>query len=578
MELSFFSTLTASMNIRHVSSLTTRGVVGKIGLLLVCVPISQAAPPSSGWQPPSVIRSNQATQHLPAQIRATPNAVVDAEAPEVADLRTFNALQSRLHLRAGQQPSLGDRAALAQTFRAIQEVGSVEEGALKVMNHLKQFKNAHATSPLASSVNVEIGRRAALLGDFPAAMSSWKAVWEAWRDVTDDPEMVRLADEACGRLAHCYRRTGQKVALEQLLRSVQGRAFTYPGSALMTASRLVLKEWQSAPQSNVQCGVVAYNQLAEKFAQQGMLHRCSVGEDDPYKDPNEDEADFVLHGMSALVLRNRSVEAGWPMKVIKRVSGSSLPVPCIAHFSWGPDSGHFSAFVEANERSVEIKDTFLGLQHRVPVSVINPQLSGYFLIPESNPLPAGFDDVSPAEAAFVYGRGDDSTDSQNLEGDNPKECGKCSEGMAVHNFTTYLPGLVLEDTPLTYTPRYGPVPNLTLEYRQIDTLNGEPADAADDTTHISPLWRFQEVSYLRAADLSTLPTLNTPGLSAVDMRWVNGDGSYYNYTGTGAQHAAARYAKSRPGLFFLYSQVGQTSQFRKLNEGMLYGTGLKARQ
>ncbi|MEQ1750474.1 MAG: RHS repeat-associated core domain-containing protein, partial [Prosthecobacter sp.] len=323
------------------------------------------------------------------------------------------------------------------------------------------------------------------------------------------------------------------------------------------------KEWNAAPQSNVQCGVIAYNHLAEMLGQPGMLHLCSVGEDDPYKDPNEDEADFILHGMSALVLKNRSEKAGWPLRVIKRLSGESVPFPSIAHFFWGTGSGHFSAFMSGDAQFVEIKDTFLGLNHGVPVSVINPQLSGYFLIPASVLVPAGFAEVTPTEAAFVYGRGDDGSTEQSTEGTNPKECKTCSNGMAVHNFTTYLPGLVVEDTPLTYTPQYGPVPNLTLEYRQIDPLNNFPEDDPTQMTNIGPLWHFNEISYLRASNGSSLPLLNATGVIAQPMRWVDGDGSYYDYTISGAipANVASRYVKSRPGLFVLYNTVASVKYF-----------------
>lgn len=76
--------------------------------------------------------------------------------------------------------------------------------------------------------------------------------------------------------------------------------------------------------------------------------------------------------------------------------------------------------------------------------------------------------------------------STNSEGCNPYgQCGN-GTGMAVYSFSEYLPGVVINDTPLTYAPTWGPAVDLMLRYREVN-VRTEVLTAA---SNLGPAWHY----------------------------------------------------------------------------------------
>jgi hypothetical protein len=73
--------------------------------------------------------------------------------------------------------------------------------------------------------------------------------------------------------------------------------------------------------------------------------------------------------------------------------------------------------------------------------------------------------------------------------------------MATDSFTEFVPGLILNDQPLAYTPAYGPAIDFTLHYREVDSssayLGGQ--------TNLGPNWYFGYSSFVAIRAIGPAP-------------------------------------------------------------------------
>ena len=70
-----------------------------------------------------------------------------------------------------------------------------------------------------------------------------------------------LADRAVGELAYMYARLGRVTELDELLRSVEDRAFCGPATERITGAREGLWNMQNRPEISFLCGPLALHSI-----------------------------------------------------------------------------------------------------------------------------------------------------------------------------------------------------------------------------------------------------------------------------------------------------------------------------
>ena len=90
-------------------------------------------------------------------------------------------------------------------------------------------------------------------GHYSKTLEVWRQAWELGRAATDLKGKA-IADRAVGELAYMHARLGQMTELTQLLKSVEGRAFSGPATERITGAREGLWNMENRPEIAFRCG------------------------------------------------------------------------------------------------------------------------------------------------------------------------------------------------------------------------------------------------------------------------------------------------------------------------------------
>ena len=297
------------------------------------------------------------------------------------------------------------------------------------------------------------------------------------------------------------------------------------------------------------CGIMAYNVLAIRLGSP-LLHKPTREWAPQASEDREKELrEMVVKGMSASQLVARVRFAGSDWHWIKRIAGAVVPLPSVVHFQFDGDTGHYSALLERKGDTIRLIDHSLRLDSFVENATLNRQTSGYFMVPGGDPLPKGFVAASEEELETIFGRSSCPNGSDAEGSNSPKQ--KCNaNGMAVATFSQFLPGLIVQDEPLTYQPPYGPGLDFRLVYRQVhlDTMN---ATLLASTSHMGAFWRHGYLKFVMAYGGGRLPRASG---DTTPLRFYE-DGTYFEYTRSGSGAYVARYTE-RPELSELTAAQG----------------------
>jgi hypothetical protein len=184
----------------------------------------------------------------------------------------------------------------------------------------------------------------------------------------------------------------------------------------------------------------------------------------------------LLHctrGYSLTEISDLATELGMFTQTVKWNGSSEIPVPSVVNWKLG----HYAAITAKEGELYRLKDLTFGFDNFVTGDAIRTEASGYFLVASPTP-PIGFQTVSASEGHQVFGRGNPDLDMPNqLTPDDlqlPEDgCGE-SNGMAFYTVHAMMVSLHVEDTPVGYTPPFGPKVDVTIGYNERETL--QPAN------------------------------------------------------------------------------------------------------
>ncbi|MBK9281896.1 MAG: hypothetical protein IPM93_27385 [Candidatus Obscuribacter sp.] len=111
-------------------------------------------------------------------------------------------------------------------------------------------------------------------------------------------------------------------------------------------------------------------------------------------------------GTNLAMVKELAERSGPGLQAAKRAPGSAIVTPSVVH--WRLD--HFGALVSAKNGHYVLKDPTFDNASYLSISqkAIDSQSDGYFLIPATEKLPAGWTAVSDEEAKNVWGKGESS--------------------------------------------------------------------------------------------------------------------------------------------------------------------------
>ncbi|MGB0373087.1 MAG: RHS repeat domain-containing protein [Opitutales bacterium] len=497
------------------------------------------------WVPPAPVKTKDITQPKRGARAQKPDVTLKLErTPSMKSLESARLL--RKPLRATKEvPSEKERREVAKLLKRLDADG----GHFNTANcaKIEKFVSDNPDSPFNVSLLLEKSRIEWTHGYFTLALDSLRDAWAIESaDLTD--EAARLRDIAFAELAEKLGNLGQREELRSLIAEAKERTLGGTAAEALIKAEEVLWFFDNQAEQNVFCGFTATNAVCVPLGHKPIF---------PDVHDEQEEREFIENGLSLYELRAHSHEAGGDIELYKRGNSKGIPVPSVIHWNFN----HYSAITEQDGDLYRVKDFHLKVDTWVTLDALELQMSGYFAMSASVSVPAGFEPVDDAEAKTIFGRhcthgrGDEGSD--NGGGGNEDDC-----AMATYSFRFLNPGLELHDTPISYSPPYGPSINFKLNYDQRSTSIPD----IQDFGNFGPRWTHNYLSYVDIVG---------SGTPASSVEVVFGDGTYFSYSyNTSAGTYTTAYG-DRPRLDYIAAGAGGPAYQMTYNDGSIkiFGQG-----
>ena len=367
-----------------------------------------------------------------------------------ADVFALRAFSEPL-VAASMAASSAENAAFFTAINAFLATGESES--------LEAFVNMYPSSRWAAAISHNLGILKYRDGFFTAAIDYWKKSWRLAQG-SNDLHLRALAQQSVAQLSKMYARLGRIEELKPLLQGLNTDAAGGSARQMLESSSEALHEMEKNPSGSFKCGPFALGEI-----------RKALGSPDPFAQAILD-IPSPYQGFALSEIANLATQLGMSVQMVKWTKGADIPVPCIVNWKLG----HYAAIVGKDAAGkYHVKDLTFGFDNYVTVEAIRTESSGYFLLPVKQ-VPKGFSMVSASEGSKVFGRGRPPNIEQNQTSDDDHKCGGgCPPyGMSGYRIHTMMVSLHVEDTPLGYTPPFGPRVDFKVSYNERETV--QPAN------------------------------------------------------------------------------------------------------
>jgi YD repeat-containing protein len=316
-------------------------------------------------------------------------------------------------------------------------------------------------SPLVAGFRAELGIFYRATGRYSLALEHWRAAWEECAQHAEGNGRY-LGDRVLPQLASLLASLGRVEELDVLFRSQQGRTFSDPASAqLWVRTQEAFMHMLRKPEIAYRCGPIALFNASRQGSGQsiGALHQTPS----------------PVTGFSLADLEGLSSQHHLGFAAAFRPPGTPLVIPAVVHWN----ENHYAAVVAERNGGLLVQDPTFGASLWVDAATLEAEASGYFLIPASVGLPAGWRGLAPGEAAQVFGKGyPQAMDDASGPECSPPECCEAGAGGAgtgsgtnecgLATWRVHEPNINLEirDIPMHYETAWGPDFVLNLQWRQ----------------------------------------------------------------------------------------------------------------
>src|SRR6266487_4424969 len=378
------------------------------------------------------------------------------------------------------------------------------------MSGLRTFINTRLWSAWTPSLLHQLGVAYLENGYFSLALDAWEQAWKYLNKGTFAQGSLEqsLADEVFSRLITANLRLGQKQRVRELVEAEAGDSkLGGPATQALNKAMELLHYFDTKAEENASCGLRALNA-------NGRHQAAGYKELVPDVDDPQQIADYIANGISLPDLAERAPEGGINYQMAFRSGDAAIPTPAVIHWKFG----HYSALTEKNGDLYRLEDPYLGFNNWVSAQALTAEGSGYYLVPKTKTLPAGWRSVSSAEGQKIRGR--HCTHGRSEDGPVPDtDCPPKSgvTGLARYSFELLQAGLLMKDIPIGYSPPRGPSVYFDVKYRQrMSFLPGVPT-----FSNFGKQWTCNWISFIQ-------PTSVTTG-NPPQIRLITAEATAYTY-------------------------------------------------
>jgi len=457
-----------------------------------------AAPRPHAAPPPPVTATVNTTR--PVVGREVP-AIGFSANPSDAELGRCRLFAEPL-LPIGGKTSPGENQALAAAILEFSHQPTADH-----VQPLKAFLAAHPQSPWSVSLLTNLGIIARAGCDWSEALADWRAAWETGKDEKGATRKM-IVDRALGQWIELTARIGRVKELKAMLAIADDRHVRGPSVEKIAEARQSLYLEENEPTKSFRCGPMAAGKLW------GVVN--------PGKPVPTAVFDSVCteHGTSLTQVKAFAKSIGLELQMAKRSPGAPVILPSIVNWK----VGHFAALTKRFESGqYEVQDPTFSEDFAVSKQTLDKEASGYFLV-RAGELPKGWQKVSEAEGANVWGKGAVAPHTPPTPPCTGPiiSCKNCkNHAMAGYAIDPSRVNLTLSDTPLFYSPPHGPAIEFTASYSQRDIA----PSSTPNYPNLGAQWNFNWVSFV-VDDPNNAKTLTYgPGGGVL---------AYTGYTSTGA--------------------------------------------
>lgn len=490
--------------------------------------IMAAMPPAVGIaqsaQSGSPVVSNAASLRLPSALPVQVPINVNRAKPEVAapnDLPVFSDEPTEREIsmaRIFSEPIVAVGEAPAEAAKLVSEAAErkalasalnqyVHRQRNEQVDALEQFATNYPQSRWTSGVRINVAVVHRLTGRFTRALAQLETAWAALRE---DKSAIGslLGDLALAELAELNARFGRQERLRALFAESVDRNLRGSARERFVRAKEGLWNMENAPEAAFLCGPYAVTALCRlqnpKFEY-------------PSKHPH---AKSTAQGTSLEQMLALATDSGLKMQLARRNPGAALITPAVVHWK----VGHFAALLRHEDGRALVHDRTWRYDHWIEDASLDEEGSGYFLVP-AGPLPEGWFRVSQLESSLIWGKGDvGGANPDDLSTDDEKMKDDCPNvGLPGYNIHALNISLNITDTPVGYSPPYGPAVYFQLGYLQREA--NQPLTF--NYGNVGRKWTHNWLAYLK----------DDPGNEADDVYLVAAGGGQQRYSGYDAASA-----------------------------------------
>ncbi|MGC4082340.1 MAG: hypothetical protein QM736_09605 [Vicinamibacterales bacterium] len=222
-------------------------------------------------------------------------------------------------------------------------------------------------------------------------------------------------------------------------------------------------------------------------------------------------------GTSLATLKDLASQAGAVLEMRYVDDLEALPLPTIVHLR----SNHYSALIAREPGGYRIRDVALGGDLFLSDAALRDEMSGYVLVaPAASSAPPIGRAVTLAEARGVVGH----CAPGSPKNDEPCGCSRGPNGMPVYALHPMTASVMVNDTPLEYTPPRGPAVSFHLRYNQRRSTYASSSDFGNTGAN----WRHDWLAYVTDNNTTTVMPYTWTSVT------LRGEGSedYNSYSGS----------------------------------------------
>ena len=379
------------------------------------------------------------------------------------------------------EPSAEENRVLGQLLQIIASMPR-DQQAMRIDEFLKTYPSSAWHPSLQTNAAVLYARE----GYYSRAESYWQQVWELTRAGTD-PGSRAIADYTLGHWLWQLTSFGQLDKLGTVLSAVGDRDVRGTAGAKVRLAREAVTQLSTNHDMAVFSGPEALKSYL------GVV---------PTRAPDESRTTIVRYhppasGTSMSDLFELSKNAGMDLEMVHLSPIGDIPVPSIVHLR----SQHYSAIIGKKGDRYIVRDPGLGGRFEFTGAAIRDESSGYFLMAPQQRAELGARTVSATEASTVLGHC-----MPGLPAGADPPCPRCNNdspgdgGMPKYTFHPNKISLLIDDTPVGYTPPLGPAIAFRLSYDHREERHPQTIDYGS----VGPMWSHNWLSYVTEGPLSVM--------------------------------------------------------------------------